>query len=190
MKGYNTCICCNESQVKGAKGAVCCDECKRKVREHGHAHQRMLVGRERVNLDRHPYLPGYAEPFDRDRAPPAAGAKGYNERGRLRWLLTDLRSQLPESDWHHRSEYADEQDLPLAEARPEFASDRYDMHGKPTYIVPAPFGRFLAELDTAIARALNEAVADGKAQGTNLIAALAAGELTNADFEKKAGIAP
>lgn len=55
-------------------------------------------------------------------------------------------------------------------------------------VMPAPVAKALRELYEGLLQAIPGAYEKGKADGRDLLAMLSAGELTNADFERRAGI--
>lgn len=161
MRNRNTCIIC-ENPYQGNKG-LACPECHQIVNDH---HQRIRDGSTstcRVLLqDRWVYIG--TEP----------SAK------RVEKMLIALFNGFPAIPWN-ASGYADVKPLlPIP--------DGFYAGGREARAVPAAQSQAIADLVLAIRAALMAAEKSGIKEGRNLLAQLAAGELTNQDFERRAGI--
>lgn len=177
-RGYNPCIIegCEE-MGSGPKGTVVCSECRRKIKDYDKLRDRGLEGRVSIVLPTYPYIPG------RSLAGHDSARTGLDK------LLRELRDTLPQPARPEHRWYttAPGEKAPEFEGKPRF---KYviSRDGGTIFNVPEPLAQFLVDIEPAIQQAVKEAEEDGKLQGTNLLAQLAAGNLTSDEFEKKAGI--
>lgn len=177
-RGYNPCIIEGCEEVGGgAKGTVVCSECRRKIADYDKMRDKLLSGRVSVRLPTYPFVPG------RNLANKSGARSALDE------ILRDMRKLLPQPA---RPEYRWYTTAP-GELAPAFEGEARFKHIITTdnitvYNVPEELAQFLIDIEPALQRALVEAEEDGKLQGTNLLAQLAAGNLTSDEFEKKAGI--
>lgn len=173
-RGTNPCLVCAEPAA-GPKGGVVCVECRRKVEDYDVMRARFLDGSVCIRLSQYPYVPG------RGRESP--------KRQQLDDLLRELRSSLDRPTnrrgwacWPAPGELANEFE---GKARERGVIEGRDFM---PYNVDARLAQFLIDLEPMLQQALREAEEDGKRQGSNLLAQLAAGNLTTDEFHKKAGI--
>lgn len=190
-RGVNPCLICGES-APGPKGGTVCAECTRKVSAYDALRARAIDGTVAIQLPAYPSIPGARRPFEGDGVNPELPPEQCNARGRLELLLRELRRAFdrPASRWQSplpgEGNVRDLQPrLPQAERAGWQAYDRT----RERYNVPEALAQVLVDLDPFLHAALREAEEEGKRQGSDLLASLAAGDLTNQDFERRAGIA-
>ncbi|HEU0197088.1 MAG TPA: hypothetical protein VFQ88_07770 [Nevskiaceae bacterium] len=164
-RGYNPCVVCGEVH-RVAKGHVC-SVCIGKIRAYDALvadHDRGLVS---IEIDASPNVHG------------AFSSVRGSAAERLESLLRELRDAASPPTVEHVQ-------IPAPPHEPQRTGYR---RMPQTYLnVPAGLAKFFLDLEPLINMAIDEAEARGKREGTNILASLAAGELTNADFERKAGI--
>ncbi|HEX7324294.1 MAG TPA: hypothetical protein VF292_02930 [Rhodanobacteraceae bacterium] len=172
-RGYNPCAVCGEVH-RVPKGHVC-GKCINKIGAYDAAVAAFNQAHERVALWPRPYVPGsrYSDPED--------GGNPLNARARLERLLYELRETAKGGATGVRETQRKTRE-PHTGSRPTY----YDAPAR--IDVPAELAQFFLDIEPLIVAALGEAKADGEREGSNLLAELAAGKLTNADFERKAGI--
>lgn len=190
-RGVNPCLVCSEP-APGPKGGTVCAECRRKVAGYDDLRARSIEGTIAILLSTYPSVPGARRPFGADALSPEVAAEQCNARGRLELLLRELRTALdrPAAQWHSplpgEGNVRDVQPRLVGDERSRWlAHDR----NRERYNVPEALAQVLVDLDPFLHAALREAEEEGKRQGSNLLASLAAGDLTNHEFERRAGIA-
>lgn len=82
----------------------------------------------------------------------------------------------------------DKKRLVLEPAKGGFRSDWSPYRPRDFRVMPSPVALALRDLYEGIRTAVPNAYEKGKSDGSNLLAMLNAGELTNSDFERRAGI--
>jgi len=168
-RGYNPCIICGEL-CSGPKDSTACPECRSKVERCDELEAARDAAGESVAL-----WEGWIS---------LIGAGGKTEET-LEKLIARLHSSLPYGSQRYRCD--DAEIKPTVEFGLKM-SDRMYGQQRRLKIAPAGFGQFLADLHPLVYNALNEARVKGKQEGANLLAQLAAGELTTPEFERRAGI--
>jgi hypothetical protein len=176
-RGENPCLICREL-ASGPKGGTVCPECVRKVEAYDAMREQAHRGAVSIRLRQYPYVPSSSGGMRRD-----------EKATQLENLLRDLRLALDRPStrrgwgtWAAPGELA-----PEFEGKPRergMVEDR----DQTAFNVDARLAQFLLDLEPMIQHAIREAEENGKKQGSNLLAQLAAGELTSAEFEKRAGI--
>lgn len=190
-RGFNPCLIC-QTEASGPKSGTVCGECIRKVSAYDELRARSIVGTVAVRLPAYPNVPGARRPFAEASLDAAAAERECNARGRLELLLRELRSALdrPASRWNDvLPGEGNRRDLtPRLTPAEQIAWKAHDRNQE-IYTVPEGLAQVLVDLDPFLQAALREAEADGKRQGSNLLASLASGDLTSTEFERRAGIA-
>lgn len=178
-RGMNPCLICG-GLTSGPKGGVVCGECRRKVDDYDQLRGRYLAEQVAIRVRQYPYVPGRSK-----------SAAGPNARHVLDDLLRELRAAtepVRRKGWTSLASGETATDADKAGIKPRVIGAAID-HAM-TINVPRNLAQFLLDLEPAIYHAVNEAEEDGRRQGTNLLAQLAAGNLTSDEFERKAGIKP
>ncbi len=171
MRGRNPCLICT-TPTDGPKGGVVCDRCRQKVADYDVALAEFKAGTVTVRMDRHQWV-AY---FGRE------SMKVSDELSQvLKSLLAGLRAPATGAYGFARP------DERHADAINETIRGSHE--GSP-YLAPVSLGLPLTRLRGCINAAITAAYTSGKADGADLLAQLAAGELTTAEFEEKAGITP
>lgn len=177
-RGCNPCLICSDL-TRGPKGGVVCPECIDKVRHYDAVMARLASGKLRIDLPTYPFVPGRGR------------AEGNSDREFLDQLLRELREALPRPWAPAYMDRPPEAPAPRADEAGIKRRVRYSHEARDyqPFNVPAELAQFLIDLEPAIFHALHEAHSEGKREGSNLLAQLAAGNLTTDEFHRKAGIA-
>lgn len=167
-RGWNPCQICSAVTNK-PKGHVC-DECVRKVRAYDRMQTESAIGMAKI-----------ARPW----ALHAVSTYPFGrEREEAERHMAALLMAFPKYEKAHG-------ELPLVDPTHSKTQARMGLRlheYSGNSVVPASAAQLLADLPQVIYRCVQAAHRTGKAEGTDLLAQLAAGELTSADFEERAGI--
>jgi hypothetical protein len=163
MRNINKCIIC-DGDYAGKKG-LACPQCHKIVKDH---HAMMAAGNSelaRVELSSSWESVGSG-----------------TEADQVGKLLVSVFNSFPEVNYTTASR--------LKSVEPTIQRNSFSRGGPVKFrAVPMAIAQALADLPGAIYNANRAAEASGLQKGRNLLAQLAAGELTNNDFERRAGIA-
>lgn len=190
-RGINPCLICAE-EATGPKGGTVCPECVRKVNAYDELRAKTVTGTVAVRLPAYPSIPGGKHDFNVVDVAAAHADPSTNARGRLELLLRELRRALdkPAQRWSETLPgEGNRLDVKPRLSPSELTNWRTYDRTSELYNVPEALAQVLVDLDPFLHAAFRESEEDGKRQGSNLLASLAAGDLTNSDFERRAGIA-